>query len=291
MPAQDEPLTVGSIEQITGDRRTWAALKRLAEDKAPPTLAQLVLWHVADGFDWDTIAEMSRGWANPHELTLARSLAERIGARGKDVDVAPEGEAGSIRWELTTRRPVGDPLSTEVREALKGGSMIGLPLVPGIDPRPDGPCLAIRVRLDGPEALIQLAASDETCGSWVAGGKLHVPLTGKDGEPRKGSEVVDQIAQAVLGRVLDVRIVTRSKGKGEASYSISIDNSSPLILNGLSLSGAKPAAAESSEATSCLNGFNLPPRRKVVIPISPEAVDRLGLKSGLRLVAADLSAL
>ena len=52
MPGQGEKLRVGTIGQITGDRWASAALMRLAGEKAPPEVAQLVLWNLADGFDW-----------------------------------------------------------------------------------------------------------------------------------------------------------------------------------------------------------------------------------------------
>ena len=40
------------------------ALKRLAADKAPETVATLVMWNVSGGMDWDEIAGPSKGWAN-----------------------------------------------------------------------------------------------------------------------------------------------------------------------------------------------------------------------------------
>src|SRR5581483_9032163 len=62
MPAEGEPLQLGEIGELTNDPWTKAALVRLAEDKAPTTVAQLVIWHVADGFGWETIAGLSKGW-------------------------------------------------------------------------------------------------------------------------------------------------------------------------------------------------------------------------------------
>ena len=37
-------------------RRVQKALRRLAADKAPTSLSQLVMWHLSAGLDWNTIA-------------------------------------------------------------------------------------------------------------------------------------------------------------------------------------------------------------------------------------------
>ena len=64
------------MNEVNNDPSAEKALAPLAEDKAPTNVAQLVIWHIADGFEWDTIAQFSRGWANAQELTLARQFAE-----------------------------------------------------------------------------------------------------------------------------------------------------------------------------------------------------------------------
>ncbi len=40
------------------------ALKRLAEDKPPQTVSQLVMLRVASGREWSAIEGMSKSWAN-----------------------------------------------------------------------------------------------------------------------------------------------------------------------------------------------------------------------------------
>ena len=40
--------------------RVQKALKRLAADKAATSVSQLVMWNLAAGLDWETIAQMSQ---------------------------------------------------------------------------------------------------------------------------------------------------------------------------------------------------------------------------------------
>ena len=68
VPAKGEELQISGIDQWTDDSRTRHALKRLAEAKAPPTVAQMVLWYVTAGADWDDVGRLSQGWGNAHEI-------------------------------------------------------------------------------------------------------------------------------------------------------------------------------------------------------------------------------
>ena len=61
-----------------------------------------------------------------------------------------------------------------------------------------------------------------------------------------------------------------------------------MILNGLAIDGAKAAK---DHAPSVLAGLSLPPLKTLTVPASADAVKRLGLKEGARVVATDLSGL
>ncbi len=98
MPAKGERLQLGEISQLTTDARVEKALKRLAEDKAPQSVSQLIMWRVASHLDWETIATMSKGWANARELTLAQAFVDRL-------DALPKGDSGTIQCEIKA----GDP--------------------------------------------------------------------------------------------------------------------------------------------------------------------------------------
>ena len=68
-----------------------------------------------------------------------------------------------------------------------------------------------------------------------------------------------------------------------------IDNASPLILNGLCLTGSGDLSEEA--VPSSLAGMTLPPHRSIAMPASADMVERLNLKRGVKLLAADFSAL
>ena len=52
------------FRQVNDDARVQKALRRLAADKAPTSLSQLVMWNLSAGLDWETIAELSQSWSN-----------------------------------------------------------------------------------------------------------------------------------------------------------------------------------------------------------------------------------
>ncbi len=100
LPAQGEKLQIlGDIAQVNKDVRVQKALKRLAADKAATSVSQLVMWNVAAGLDWETIAQLSQSWANRFELTLAKGFVDRL-------DSLTNQEAGRLLFQVdaTERR-------------------------------------------------------------------------------------------------------------------------------------------------------------------------------------------
>ena len=68
LPAAGEKLQIlGDVAKVNDNPRVQKALRRLAAAKAPTSLSQLVMWRVAADLDWNTIAQLSRSWANRHE--------------------------------------------------------------------------------------------------------------------------------------------------------------------------------------------------------------------------------
>ena len=259
----------------------------MAEDKAPPSVAQLVIWNVVDGFDWATIERYSRPLGECQRADPGHELRQGD-AKGRGGAIAP-GDSGSIRWELTSRRAEGDALTADLAKALEGKTLLGVPLRRGITETPDGPSLAVRLRVDADEIMVQVSASNEGSTAWVPVSKI---ARGSRGEGRRGparGRAIDRIAGGVLGRVLDAKLIPVAKAKGgKPTYRIRIDNASPLILNALTLSGPE-AGKDSPRTPSCLAGFSLPPHRSMSLPISEDAVQRLGLQSGIQLLEADLT--
>jgi len=268
--------TLPDGQEFKLDPRTRAALKRLAEDKAPTTISQLVLWNISAGRDWATIAQASRGWANAHEVTLARQFVTTL-------DAPAEGESGRIYLEVK-----GSPaLAAEIAGLFKGNSMLGLKVESGVPSRPQGPAVACTIEVAGETAKVVVRASNDRGQAWVDGGKFDATIALKDGKP-DALALADSVAAGVLGRLVDVKLIKGKKVKGKDTYTVRIDNYSPLILNGLSLSGA---GDKSSDAAKMLAGICLSPRKSLTVPASAEAVEGLGLKQGVRVLAADLSGL
>ncbi|WP_406696570.1 hypothetical protein V5E97_36860 [Singulisphaera sp. Ch08] len=279
MPAKGEKLRLGDISQLTEDTRIQKALKRLAEDKAPQTLAQLVMWKVGSGKDWKAIEELARPWSNAHELTLARTFVDRLGAPSSD-------ETGVLLYEIESKDATGESAARELRDAFKGKSVLGLKGQTGVPAEPKGPALACKVQITGDDAVVQVATSDGPARSWLAAGKFTLPLTRMKTGELNTSAVADGLAEGILNRVVRAQLALGARSKGKPTYKIKIENASPLVLNGVSVLGRG-----SDTESKILSGISISPQRSMTLPATDETVRLLGLKKGIRIIAADLSAL
>jgi hypothetical protein len=287
LPAKDEPLLIRDFDQVCRDPWSRVALHHIAEDKAPPVVAQLVMWHVYNGLSWPTIETISKGWANDYERTVARDYVNRL--RQADNPFAlPEEENGSVYFELTSRRPADDPLQKELHDALIGRTILGLKARDGVPINPKSPGVAVRIRLDEKVARFQYSSTHAKDNAWLPLGKLELALQREDKTARPAAELADTLAESLLGRLVDATLVEKTD-KGKTVYSLRIDNASPLILNGLALTGT--GVDVSKTPPSALAGLTLPPHRSVAMPASSNLVERLDLKAGVKPVAADFSAL
>ena len=98
------------------------------------------------------------------------------------------------------------------------------------------------------------------------------------------------MAGGVLDRLVRVSLTKERprEGKTGSPYRIRIENTSPLILNGLMIVGTE----EGKPGTpATLLGIAVSPRKSMSVPASRESVERLGLSNGVRVYAADLSGL
>jgi hypothetical protein len=295
-PAKGEKLRVGEVAQVTQSALAQRALKRLAEDKAPLTVAQLVLWNVSAGRDWDTIARDSKGWANDHERALARQFVASLEQPREPVPtdkLAPPPDSGRIYWELSGSGDRAKALAGLLRSVLARQTVLGLAATEGIPARPDGPALAWRGAIDNTRIRVEVEATDASGQKWTAMGGFDVMrqtdlLAAKEEQTRQAIETVDDLAAGVLGRLVRVQLSKPKRVQDRLIYQIQIANDSPLILNGVAVCGPDdPAKAE----TKALSGFSLPPHKTINLPATSEVVQRLGLKEGLRVVAVNLSGL
>jgi hypothetical protein len=154
-------------------------------------------------------------------------------------------------------------------------------------------------------ARATLSGSHPSGSDWIPIGDFHIKLSDLEARPENSTEgaatltieqererdsarLGDLVAAAMVSRVVRVDLSRGPKVKGKESFSITIVNESPMILNGLALGGVK--GAEDSPP-SVLVGISLPPLKNLTVPASAEMVARLHLQEGARVLAADLSGL
>jgi hypothetical protein len=278
MPAKGEKLRIGDIGQLTDDVRTQKALKRLAEDKAPVTLSQLVMWRIG-GLGWNLIEERSKDWANVHELSLARRFVDQL-------DNLPQGESGALLYEINAGDS-GQKTAANLTAVLKDKSILGLKSQSGIPAQPVGPAVACKIQVNASDAVIQVATSDGAAKNWTRVGKFTLPLSRVKGE-LDAATFADALAEGILDRLVRAQVSNGPVVKGKLTYKIKIENASPMILNGLAVLGS---VTKSAEAPKVLTGISISPFRSLTVPATEEMVKTLGLKKGVKVIAADLSGL
>jgi hypothetical protein len=287
LPQAGEKLLIGDIAQLSSDPKIQKALRRLARDKAPETVSQLVLWNLAGKIEWSTIAQVTRGWVNAQELALARQLVEQL-------DTLPDGdgESGQIFIEVVAIETSHEKLASDLNKVLDSKTILGLKVASGVPEKPSGPSIGCKIHLvgqpDQPEVLVKVAESNGHR-EWTSMGKfsLFVPLD-KDGQ-RDLVALGDKVAEGVLDRLVRAKLIKGRKPiEGTMTYTLQVDNASPLILNGFAVVGGQ---AKPSDPPHFLLGIGLPPQRSMQMSLTPGMVESFGMKKGARLVALDLSAL
>ncbi len=260
-------------------------MRRLAADKAPETVSQLVLWNLAAKIEWTILAQLTNGWVNAQELALARQFVEKL-------DTLPEGESGQIFIEVVAMESAHEALASDLNKVLGGRTILGLKVASGVPDKPSGPSIGCKVSFvgqpDQPEALIRVAASNGHR-EWTSMGKfsLFVPLD-KDGK-RDLVALGDKLAEGVLDRLVRAKLIKGRKPiEGTMTYTLQVDNASPLILNGFAVVGGQ---AKPTDPPHFLLGIGLPPQRSLQMPLTAAMVESFGMKKGAHLVALDLSAL
>ena len=250
------------------------------QDKASKSIARLVMWHVAAGWTGRPSAELSQGWANHYELTLARDFVERL-------DTLPEGETGRVLFEVKGTDVATGEMASQLRTALRQKIVLGLVAELGIPAHPEGPAVAFEVRIAPKTPQVLVYSTDGKAEKWVPFGKFSLPIDEKAGK-LDSARFADKLAEGVLNRLVRVQLGKGVRDKGKMHYSLRIDNASPLVLNGLAAVGTE---SKPEDQPRVLDGICLSPRRSMTVGASEEVVKTLGLKKGIKLIALDLSGL
>jgi hypothetical protein len=281
LPEQGEKLRILSPTQANVSPLAQKALKRLATAKAPTSLSQLIMWRVAAGLEWETIAQLSEKWANDYELTLAMDFVDHL-------QTSPQGETGRVLLQVTGSDAASEATALEFGKAIQGVTLLGLQAQVGeIPEQPEAPSVACRVRFTATDAMVQVASSDKAAKSWVPFGKFTLPATAVKGKIDT-VKFADSLAEGILNRLVRTQLTRGPREKGKETFKLRIDNASPFILNGLAVLGTEN---KDDVIPRVLSGIALSPRRTMTVPASEEVVKTMGLKKGIKLMAIDLSGL
>jgi hypothetical protein len=295
-PAEGEKLELGEVSQTRFDARSQAALRRLAEDKAPTVVSQLVMWNVAGHLSWEAIAVLSKEWANVHEMAMARGFVARLDASQGDLPRDSKSgvpdKFGSIYFEFESTDASSAAIAKELRDMFEGKRVFGLKSTTTVPSRPADPSVLCKVRLGKRhgrklDAVVSILISDGKGTNWAPGGKFTLADSKPSQDELKADEIATSIGEGVLGRLVHVELKNGPKYKGKPTHRIQILNASPLILNGLAIGGVDAK----DQHPSVLSGVCIGPRRGISVPATAQIVESLGLKNGVRVLAVDLSGL
>ena len=306
VPANGEKLRVLGIDQATDDSRTKVALKRLAEAKAPQTVAQMVLWYVTAGATWDDIGRLSQGWGNAHEIALARQFVARLD-QPEERSGRSKSDPGPLYWEIKAQGDHAGALAEGLRVLWGKSPVLGLTAHEGVPASPKGPALACRLAISETAIDVKLTASHASGDDWINVGSFKIkpseltrnteetaqestttPPTSAQLQERQAARLGDAVAAEMLARLVNVQLSHGPREKGKEMFRIKIINASPMILNGLALGGS---TVGKDNPPSVLVGLSIPPLKSLTVAGSGEMVKRLHLKDGGRVFAADLSGL
>jgi hypothetical protein len=298
MPAKDETLRIDGIDRWTDDARTRDALKRLAEAKAPQTVAQMVIWYVTDGADWEQVGRFSQGWGNAQEIALAQQFVASL----DKTDQGPsKADRGTLYWDLKVEGDQSPGLADSLRTLWDKYPVLGLAAREGVPVQPKGPALSCQISINDDAIDVRPAASHPSGSDWVPLKEFRVKrleltvddqkaasLSDEQKRERLAARIGDAIAKGMVRQLVRTRLSRGPRVAGKESFRIKITNSSPMILNGLALGDD---AVSADNPPTVLSGVCIPPLKSLTVPASGEMVGRLHLKDGVNVLAADLSGL
>jgi hypothetical protein len=266
----------------------------------------MVIWYVTAGAGWDDIGRLSAGWGNASEIALARRLVSRLGQDDETLKSSQaKADPGLLYWEIKAEGTQPRELVEELRTLWSKYPVLGLTAREGVPSKPDEPAVACRAEITDTSIEVRLSVSHPSGSDWVTIDRFKVKLSEltdrkrdpasemsrlkSDLRPEQGAApLADALAEAMVARLVRVTLSRGPRVHGKESFRIKIINDSPLILNGLAISGLK---GEADNPPSLLAGISLPPLKSMTVPASADIVHQLRLKEEMHVVAVDLSGL
>ena len=225
---------MGDIAEVNSDVAVQKALRKLATDRVPTSVSQLVMWRVSGRLDWETIAELSRGLGEPPRAHAGppdrRSSRGHSGERKRSADVPVRRDR---RVRAASGRAIGRVPSRQDDPGVAGGD------------RGTGPPPGRVGGLPGPAHGPRGSGADgrQRRGLPDLGGLRQVHAAGRQrsGQVRP-REFTDGLAEGMLGRLVRAQLVKGPRDKGKVTYGIKIDNASPLDPPWACVAGAREQA-------------------------------------------------
>ncbi len=136
--------------------------------------------------------------------------------------------------------------------------------------------------------MIKIAESNGNR-EWTSMGKFTLPVLADAKGGRDLAAFGDKLAEGVLDRLVRIKMIRGNNTlAGTPTYTLQVDNASPLLLNGFAVLGSQ---AKPTDRPHFLMGISLPPQRSLQFSLTQGQVESFGMKKGTHLVALDLSAL
>lgn len=268
-PTARDRFRLMDVADYSPDPRVQRALRSLGTLGTDRRVAQVVMWHVCNGYSLAQIAKVTPKTANRWELALADRFIEALDASTAPGLVDP---AYLTEGRVFVRVQGEGALAADadrLNEALDGLYLLGLPSrsVRGQEvPTASGPALYLIVTLgssnDGLTAGRVAVHGMARDGEWVNGGTAKLAIEA-DAVALDGPAFASELDRAIARQFVSVRKVKT----GEAGTVLRVENGLPLTIAGLVLDASKDG---DGTATVPVDAIGLGPLRHAFTTVQAE---------------------
>lgn len=277
-PKPTHQFSLMDVADYTPDPRVRKALRSLATLGTGRRVAQVVMWHVCNGYSLAQIAKVAPETANRWELALADRIIEAIDASTADPDLVDPAylREGRVFVRVQADGPLeaeADRLASEVDGLYLLGLRSREVRGQGGVPTASGPALYLVVtltsttdsRVVGRVAVHGMARD----GEWVNGGVAKLSAEAPAGS-LDGAMLASAIDRAVAREFVEIRPI----GRTASGTKLRIANGLPMTISGLVFD-----TAGDGSASVPVEALGLGPIREaeVVLPADDASVDRVSL--------------